>query len=229
MKRILDENLLSRYVDEFDIVGIFDEDIREHLQLHEFEKNEFILLSEDNLDFYYLFVKGKIKITYLFENGKSVLLKFYSTLNSLGDVELLNNIPVRCNVEAIEVSHLIGIPADILRRSYLDNPSFLKHMINSLSDKMYATLNNTSYNLIYPLVNRLASYLIEYIIDDKDFIILNSTYKEVSEFLGTTYRHLSRTLKQLEKESILRIEKKKIYILNEEKLRALSKNIYIED
>lgn len=229
MKRINDPKLLRYYVDKHNILDIFNDEIYEHLQIHEFEKNEFVLLSEDDLDYYYLLVKGKIKITYSFENGKTVLLEFYNDFNSLGDLELLHNTPVQCNVEVIEACHLIGIPTKVLREGYLDNPRFLKHMINSLSEKMFATFNNTSYNLIYPLINRLASYLIEYIVDDKNYIVLNSSYKEISEFLGTTYRHLSRTLKRLENEGILKIEKKKIYILNEDGLRRLSKSIYISE
>ena len=229
MIRINDEKLLSYYVNKYNIVDIFDEDILKYIEIHGFDKNEYVLKAEFDLDYYYLFVKGKIKITYQFEKGKSVLLKFYRDFNSLGDVELINNVPIRCNVEAIEDCHLIAIPAQILREQYLDNPKFLKHMINSLSEKMFATLNNSSYNLMYPLVNRLASYLIEYITDDKDYIKLNSSFKEISQFLGTTYRHLSRTFNQLEDQKVIRCDKKTVYIINENRLRELAKNIYFSE
>lgn len=226
MKKISNNNLLNKYIAKHNTKSIFDDSILQHAQLHYYEKNESILKADCELAYYYLFVDGKIKISYLLENGKSILLQFYTNFDSLGDLELLNNIPIRCNAEAIENTHLIGIPAHILRNSYCDNPKFLKHIINSLSRKLDATGSNSSYNLVYPLINRLSSYIVEHI-TDKDYIQLNSSFKEISQFLGTTYRHLNRTFNTLESRKIIKCDDKTIYILQEEELRKLSKNIYI--
>lgn len=227
MKRISDKSLLNHYISKHNIKEILDEDILKHAQLHFYQRDEFIYEAESNLEYYYLLVDGKIKITYLFENGKAMLLKFYKEFNSIGDIELLKNIPIRCNIDAVEDTYLIGLPADILRGQYLDNIKFLHHLINSLSEKLTATINNSSYNFIYPLVNRLSSYLVEYI-TDKNYIILNSSFKEIAQFLGTTYRHLNRTFKELEADGIVKCEDKKIYILDKDRLYELSKNLYIK-
>ena len=174
-----------------------------------------------------MLVDGKIKITYPFENGKSMLLKFYKEFTSIGDLELLKSIPILCNIDAIEDTYLIAIPSDLLRKKYLENSKFLHHLIDSLSDKLYATINNSSYNFVYPLINRLSSYLVEHI-TDKNYIILNSSFIEIAQFLGITYRHLNRTFKELESKSIIKCENKTIYILDEDRLRKLSKNLYIK-
>lgn len=227
MRKISDNNLLSHYIVKHNIESIFDKDILKYAQLHFYQKEEFVLEAESDLEYYYLLVDGKIKISYLFENGKSMFLKFYQEFNTLGDLEFLKNIPIRCNVEAIKDTYLIAIPSDILRKKYLDNIKFLHHLIDSLSEKLYATINNSSYNFVYPLINRLSSYLVEHI-TDKNYIILNSSFEEIAQFLGTTYRHLNRTFKELESESIIKCENKTIYILDEYRLRELSKNLYIK-
>lgn len=170
---------------------------------------------------------GKLKCFYPFENGKSMLLKFYRDFNTVGDLELLKNIPILCNINAVEDTYLIGIPSDILRENYFDNTKFLHHLVDSLSEKLYVTINNSSYNFVYPLINRLSSYLMEHIIDES-YIILNSSYLEIAEFLGTTYRHLNRTFKELESQGIIKCENKKINILDMKKLNELSKNIYVK-
>ncbi|WP_154698143.1 helix-turn-helix domain-containing protein, partial [Clostridium botulinum] len=103
----------------------------------------------------------------------------------------------------------------------------LHHLVDSLSEKLYGTINNSSYNFVYPLINRLASYLVEQHIDE-NYIILNSSYLEIAQFLGTTYRHLNRTLKEMESRSIIRCDDKKIHILDIDQLGELSKNIYIK-
>lgn len=227
MKRISDKNLLNHYIEKHNIESILDKDILKHAQLHFYQKDEYIFEAESNLEYYYLLVDGKIKISYLFENGKAMLLKFYKGFNSIGDIELLKNVPIRCNIDAVEDTYLIGIPADILRKNYLDNIKFLHHLIDSLSEKLYATINNSSYNFIYPLVNRLSSYLVEYMVN-KNYVILNSSFKDIAQFLGTTYRHLNRTFKELEEEGIIKWEDKKILILDEDRLKELSKNLYLK-
>ena len=227
MKKILNDSLLNHYITKHNVEDILGRDILIYAQLHFYEKDEYILESESNLEYYYLIVDGKIKISYPFENGKSMLLKFYKEFNTIGDIEFLKDIPILCDIDAIEDTYLIAIPTDILRKRYLDNLKFLHHLIDSLSEKLYATINNSSYNFVYPLINRLSSYLVEHI-TDKNYIILSPSFIEIAQFLGTTYRHLNRTFKELEAKSIIKCEYKKIYILDEDELRKLSKNLYIK-
>lgn len=227
MKIISDRKLFSQYIAKYNIEGIFDSDILKTAVLHYYEKGEFILQAETELKHYYLLVDGKIKISFLFENGKSMFLKFYQDFNTIGDMELIKNSNVLCNVEAIRDSYLIAIPSDTLRKEYSQNVKFLHHLVESLSEKLNATINNSSYNYIYPLINRLSSYLVEHI-TDSDHITLSSSYEEIAQFLGTTYRHLNRTLKELEGEEIIKCGNRKIIILDEKKLRELSKNLYIK-
>jgi CRP/FNR family putative post-exponential-phase nitrogen-starvation transcriptional regulator len=227
MKRILNNDLLKYYTEKHNIENIFDKDILKYAQLHFYKKEEYILESESKLEYYYLLVDGKIKVFYPFENGKSMLLKFYKDFNTIGDLELLKNIPILCNIDAVEDTYLIAMPVDILRKKYFNNTKFLRHLVDSLSEKLYATINNSSYNFVYPLINRLSSYLVEHI-TDKNYMVLNSSYLEIAQFLGTTYRHLNRTFKEIESKSIIKCDGKKIYILDEDRLRELSKNLYIE-
>ncbi len=62
--------------------------------------------------------------------------------------------------EPLDYYYLIALPVDDLRNQYFENTQFLHHLIVSLSDKLSATMNNSSYNLTYPRVNRLSSFLI---------------------------------------------------------------------
>lgn len=227
MQKISNHKLFNDYISKYNIENILDKDILGYAQLHFYEKEEYILKSQANLEYYYLLVDGKIKVSYPFENGKSMLLKFYSDFISVGDLELLKNITILCDVDAVKDTYLIAVPSDILKKKYSDNPKFLHHLVDSLSDKLYATINNTSYNFVYPLTNRLASYLVEYM-TDKNYVRLNSSFKDIAQFLGSTYRHLSRTLKELEANSIIKCDDKIIYILDEDKLRELSKNMYMK-
>lgn len=228
MKRVFDSKLLMSYIKKYNIEIIFDDEILKYAQLHFYESQEYILESGDALEYYYLLVDGKIKIYYSFENGKSMTLKFYKDFNTIGDLEVLKGIPILCDIDAVEDTFLIAIPSTIVREKYFDNVKFLYRLVDSLSEKLYGTINNSSYNFVYPLINRVASYLVENLTTDKNYIILNSSYLDIAQFLGTTYRHLNRTLKEMESKSIIKCVDKKIYILDINKLRELSKNIYVK-
>ncbi len=227
MKRISNHELLKNYIAKHDIESIFDKDLVSHMELHFYEKGEYIFKAESNLEYYYLLVDGKIRVSYPFENGKSMFLKFYKAFNTIGDLELLKNRSIICDIETTEDTYLIAISSGIIRKSYLDDPKFLRHLVDSLSDKLYATINNSSYNFVYPLINRFSSYLVEHITDQSN-VVLHSSFVEIAQFLGTTYRHLNRTIKELEKKSIIKCEDKTIRVINEDKLRELSKNPYVK-
>lgn len=224
MKKISNKKLIKEYFVKYNIEDLFDSAIINYAQLHFYEKEEFILESEAELEYYYLLVDGKIKVTYLFENGKSALLKFYKDFSTVGDLELLNKMPIRCNVEAIEDTYMLAIPSNILRRNYIDNVNFLHHLVQSLSEKLTSTIDNSTYNLVYPLVNRLCSYLLKQK-NDNNYVLLNTSFKEIAQFLGTSYRHLNRTFKDLEAKGVLSCQGKRIHILKKEELEALAKNM----
>jgi CRP-like cAMP-binding protein len=226
MRKIVDNSLLEHYIKKHNIDQIFDEDMLKYAQLYFFEKGEYILEAANKLEYYYLLVGGKIKIYYILENGKYSNLKFYNDFVTIGDMELLKDDPIICNIDAVEDTYMIVLSSDILRKKYFDNPKFLRHLVDSLSVKLSATINNSSYNFVYPLINRLASYLVEHTTDE-EYIILTSSYLEIAEFLGTTYRHLNRTFKEMEAKSIIKCEDKRINILDNKRLRELSKNLFI--
>ena len=227
MKRINDRALLNHYIAKYKIAELIGEDLLKEAFLCFFEKDSFVMEADTELRYFYIMVDGKVRVSYGFENGKSMFLKFYQGFNTLGDLELMKELPVLCNVEAVNDSYFVMIPVERMREDGFQNVRMLKHLVGSLSEKLYATINNSSYNYIYPLPNRLASYLSEHLSVGNE-IQLKSSYEEIAQFLGTTYRHLNRTFKELEGQGLIRYEGKRIYVLDAEGLRKLSKNLYIQ-
>jgi cAMP-binding proteins - catabolite gene activator and regulatory subunit of cAMP-dependent protein kinases len=227
MEKIMDKALLKQYISANRMDQLLEPAILKQSRIFSYKKGEYILEAQSNLEFLCFLVYGKVKVSYLFENGKAMFLKFYQGFHILGDLEFLRDIPVLCDVEAVKDSQVIAIPADLLRGGCGGDAVFLRYLAESLGDKLYATINNSSYNYIYPLINRLSSYILESA-SDEDTVFLDESFVEISQFLGATYRHLNRTMKDLEQRSIIRCEDKAIHILDRKKLRELSKNLYIQ-
>ena len=98
-----------------------------------------------------------------------------------------------------------------------------------LGEKLSCDSNNSSINLLYPLENRLASYIVAFVkVDDNKIkkFVFKESYSEISELLGTSYRHLNRTLNKFCSEGILKKNKKDYVIENFERLLCLAGDLY---
>ena len=73
-------------------------------------------------------------------------------------------------------------------------------------------------NRIFPLENKLASYLLAM---NSNNIIMIDNYSNLADLLGTSYRHLNRVLNKLVEKGIILKDKNEIKILNKEELENI--------
>ncbi|WP_027625983.1 cyclic nucleotide-binding domain-containing protein [Clostridium lundense] len=230
MEKVNDNMKLKHYIDKYNINSFFLKDLTPYMELLSFNKNEYICKCNDTLKYFYFLVHGKIKVYLLLKNGKSLLLRFYKPLSVIGDIEFINNNYAISNIQALEETLFIGIPMNILRKLALDDTVFLKYIINSLGCKLDKNSKASSINLLYPLENRLASYILAISSTNDEYYDVSeiSTYKltEMADLLGTSYRHLLRTINKLCNENIIKKYKNSIVILNKKELERLAGDIY---
>lgn len=225
MKIVEDKRRREIYINKYKIKEILPEDLLEYLELVKFESGENILQAEEKLERFYFFVEGKLKVYTFQENGRSLLLSFYTKFDTIGEVELFKDLKVTNPVDAITDSYLLSLPIEMLRKKAFDYPPFLRYIIRSIIDKLNDLSTQSSFNLLYPLKNRLASFLWMHNTGKKE-IILKDSFKEIAEYLGTTYRHLHRALKELEDDGLIRRNRRIINIQNVEQLKELAGDIY---
>lgn len=231
MKRLESQEKLHLYIKKYNIDNIFQKNILNTMELHAFSRGEHIYRSHEKINYFYFQVEGKTKVYTLLKNGKSLLLRFYMPLQVMGDVELLSNDLTTCNVEAVTDVKCIGVPINLLREVALKDITFLQFICRSLSNK----LSNSSYwnavNLLYPLENRLASYILAISGNDEDYTIPfneieTNKLTDMSELLGTSYRHLNRTLNNLCQKNLIKREKNSIVVLDRKGLEKLAGDLY---
>ena len=225
MRKLSDPSLLNRYCNEFQLPTILSPEILRQLQLFETEKGETVLSVAAPSKMFYFLVRGKLRICITHENGKSVLLRFSKPLSVIGDLELFCPFPVICQVESLHHCHLIGIDAAILQQYARSAPHFLEFIIQHLGFKLYTCSKTASLNQLYPLEQRLASYLLSVCDDAPDgqpSDLLTSTMTELSMLLGTSYRHLCRVLHAFTRQGLIEKERGQLRIRDAARLAALS-------
>lgn len=230
MLRINDESKLEYYIDKYNIEDIFDKNMKKYMELILFNKNDHICRSTEKIEYFYFLVEGKVKVYTLLKNGKSLLLQFYKPLNIFGDIEVVDVDKTSSNVQAMESTLCIGISMENLRENALGDTKFLKYICKSLGSKLDKFSKFSSINLLYPLENRLASYILAITPNSNNLSNTDEifTYKltEMADLLGTSYRHLTRTINKLCNEKIIKKEKYSIIILNRGLLEELACDIY---
>ncbi|MGV8983001.1 cyclic nucleotide-binding domain-containing protein [Clostridium sp.] len=231
MKHINNQTELDNYVEKYNIESFFGIDMKKYMELHLFEKGSHIVKTDEPINYFYFFVEGKVKVYTILKNGKSLLFRLYKPLNIIGDVEFIDCDTANSNIEAINDCLCIGISMKNLRKYAINDPTFLKYMCTSLGKKFISSSIASSINILYPLENRLSSYLLAIAPENSkrsnlDGGIITDKFTEMADLLGTSYRHLIRTINKLCEENIIRKEKNSIVILNKNALEKLAGDLY---
>lgn len=230
MKRINDSKLLNQYIEKYNMNEIFSKDIKPYTELFLFSKGDHICREGENLSHLFFLVEGKAKVYSSLSNGKTILICFYNSGNIIGDVEFMKLEPANSNFQVIEDSYCIAISLQRVREYLLDDIKFMRFMCESLSQKLIRLSKNSSINLLYPLENRLASYILDTgastDINGVRVIIFNENLTEIANLLGTSYRHLLRTLKIFCKNGILKKKNTYFEVIDLNRLKNLAADLY---
>lgn len=201
MIKINDSEKMNQYISRYGINEIFTEDMKPFMELFLFKRNEHICKETEKIQYIFFFVEGKAKVYTTLSNGKSLLLCFYQGFKVLGDLELMGMHTATTNVQVIEDAYCIGIALEKAMVHFLNDVKFLRYICNSLGEKLNRCSKNSSINLLFPLENRLASYILATGRDidkgNEEKIEFHENLTEIAELLGTSYRHLLRTLNTL--------------------------------
>lgn len=230
MMKLNNKEKLMGYMRQYEINNIFTEDMSSYMELLYYKKNEYMVREGQEIPYLLFLTEGKAKVLTSLSNGKSLLLYFYQGFKVLGDLEVVDSVKAVTNVVAIADTYCVGISYRNVRRFLLEDAKFLRYICSSLGGKLNRCSKNSSINLLYPLENRLASYI--YTIGErismnhKSMLVFNENLTEIAELLGASYRHLLRTLSDLCERGILKKEGSTYLVIEEAALMKLSADLY---
>lgn len=220
---------LKKYYEQYQMERFFEKDILKEAKLIKINRLEYICFQEEPLEYLSFIVDGRAKVVKDLANGKTLLISFYEPLEVIGDVELIQNIPAVCTVQALDTCYIIAFPIEKCRAVLQKDIKLLNFICKALAEKLDQMSNNSSINLLYPLENRLASYMDKVAVELEEYKNLrcfNDNLTQLAELLGSSYRHLLRTLNGLCQKEILSRQKEGYIIINEEKLKRLAGALY---
>lgn len=232
MKVVQDQDQLNRYLHAYQLETIFHKQIIPHLSLYHVDEGECICSQGEPSQYLYVLVKGKVKIFTTSIEGKTLILSFKKPLELIGDIEFVRGIDIINTVEAVSPVSMIGVHYQWLEKYGKEDPLFLQFLLDVITKKFYVKSHSMSFNLMYPVDVRLASYLLSVSYDESESQMEDQqlrivSLKDVANLIGTSHRHLNRVIQQFCKEGLVERNKEFVVIKDRKGLRALaSHSIY---
>ncbi|WP_141504777.1 Crp/Fnr family transcriptional regulator [Paenibacillus luteus] len=229
MEIILDKDKIKHYITEFDLNEKLTESDSLPIQLHTYSAGELVLVEGNELQGLYFQVGGLTKVSTSVGTGKSLLLRFCYPLSVFGDIELIQNVVIQSQVEAIQPSSFLFINKHIVENRLMHKHIFLNELLKHLSYKLQTCTTASRINLLASVEERLASYLLTIRLENQfGKEIQTSQISEISSLLGTTPRHLNRVIKSLCDIKILGKAHKSIFVVDWKRLDDLSNGLRYE-
>ncbi|AIQ17694.1 hypothetical protein H70357_14260 [Paenibacillus sp. FSL H7-0357] len=231
MNTILDLEAVRTLAGKNGLEEMFSTEVIERMELRRYGDGEAVCSVGDRLESMFILVQGKLKIHTLLPNGKSMLVRFARPMSVIGDVELLRQYPVKNEVESVGDSLLLVAGRKLLLKEMEENTALLRFLVGELSHKLYTLGQTSALNLLYPVENRFASYLMSMFADSvgghRVEELRTASLTETADLLGTSYRHLNRIVRRFIEDGIIERRQGRLSVLDEAKLARLANgNLY---
>lgn len=207
------------YLENHSIAHLFSFPVEAFLEVHEYQRDEWIIQEGMRPDFLFYVMEGKAKIYVTHQNGKVSLINFVNANDYIGEMELLNDVYYTKGIQASTKTICFAISFHRYRPQLLDDAKFLRELTKFLSVKATQMAAKYSQSLAFPLENRLADFILQ----TADKGIYKEKHVTVCDYLGVSYRHLLHVLTQFCEKNYLQKEGRNYQIKQYHSLCELAK------
>ncbi|MFP4162381.1 MAG: Crp/Fnr family transcriptional regulator [Chitinispirillaceae bacterium] len=185
-----------------------------------------VILREDDDDSHTFFIiaTGLVHVAVLSSEGKQTILATLKRGEFFGEMAILDGEPRSASVIAAQRCILLML----YRRDFLqvlqDYPKISIHMLIEMSSRLRKSNRHINTLSLMSVYGRVAEVLLQMGRDqgkkiDGMIVIENRpTHQVIADMAGTSRETVSRVLSQLQKKRYIHIDRRKMVILNEEKL-----------
>ncbi|HOR41302.1 MAG: Crp/Fnr family transcriptional regulator [Paludibacteraceae bacterium] len=188
----------------------------------QYPKNELVFRQNDICDSLYLLSKGSVKTEMITENGNLLGIEIIHAPRPLAPAFLFsedNRFPV--DVTSITDIEIIKIPKKEVVRLMSLQPDFMHQFISHNSNRTQFLTHRLQLLTIKTIKGKIAYFLLEQMQEYGNPFMLERNQTELADFFNIPRPSLARSLSELVQENAIRIERKKITILDENKLKEL--------
>lgn len=183
-----------------------------------FPAGQVIYIEGEPAECFYLLERGWVKATRMTRDGREQAMLFLESGEIFGDIAVFSGTPYPGTVVALEDVDVWAIPAPEFLALAEQYPALAMAIIRHLSDRVLHYIGLVEDLSLRNVEARLANTLLQHAeARDGQLIVPRrswTTFDEMAVRLGTVRDVLSRGLKTLEAEGLLKVEKQAIILLD---------------
>lgn len=188
------------------------------LKEKKYREDDHIFSETDSGDKFYLVYQGRVKIYKLSMEGQIKTLDYLEKGDFFGEMALLDKKPRSANALAIEDTTLFIIQYDDFQKFLLKQPGILVSITKTLCERLRKadreieafSFSKVEDRLVLCLINLAEKYGED--TGQGTVIPLNFTHQDLGELVGTAREVVSRILKKLRDEDLVKTENKRFVI-----------------
>ncbi|MDQ0593865.1 CRP-like cAMP-binding protein [Chryseobacterium ginsenosidimutans] len=180
-----------------------------------YESNEIIFHEGSLPKFYFQIVNGTVELSNYHEDGKEFTQNILSNGQSFGESLIFNDKPYPMTAIAKTTCNILKLPKSDFLNLLSQNPKVSLDVFKCLADRLYykyIMLFNVSSNDPLFKVKAIMNYLKGYNSNNKPYSFqVPLTRQQIANLTGLRVETVIRSVKKLENERVLKIEKGKIF------------------
>ena len=195
--------------------------IREFIFEKSAESGDLILLEGEPADAMYFVASGVVKTFKTSADGKEQILSFVRPGEPFNDVPVFDGGPNPASVQAIGPVVLYGIRDSDLEAILQDHPQVSLNVTHVLSQQVRHLVSLVEDLSFRHVIARVAKILLEYSSNGTE-PKPKLTQQEMAAMAGTAREMVGRSLKSLEDEGAIRLERQRIVITDKKALQEIA-------
>jgi len=185
------------------------------------ESGDLILLEGEPAEAMYFVASGVVKAFKTSADGKEQILNFVRPGEPFNDVPVFDGGPNPASVQAMGPVVLYGIRNRDLEVILRDHPQVSLNVTRVLSQQVRHLVSLVEDLSFRHVIARVAKILLEYASDGTG-PKPKLTQQEMAAMAGTAREMVGRSLKSLEDEGVIRLERQRVVITDKEALREIA-------
>jgi CRP-like cAMP-binding protein len=196
------------------------ESIKRYIFEKTFERGEVILLEGEAGGALYFVASGVVKVFKTSAEGKEQILSLVRPGESFNDVPLFDDRPNPASAEAMGAVVLYGIRKSDFNDILRGYPQVAMNVIRVLAERLRQLVSLVEDLSFRHVIGRVVKILLENAGDGAG-TTQRLTQQEMAAMAGTAREVVARSLKALEEEGVIRLERQRVVITDREALKEM--------
>lgn len=196
-----------------------------HFQIRKVEKNEVVVHAGEQVQNLFIVLSGSVRGEMIDYSGKTVKIEDIEAPKPLASAFLFgkqNKFPV--TVTANNSVQILAVPVSEFLKLLQLNKQLLQNYLNSISSRAQFLSQKLHFLSFKTIKEKVAHFLLQQAGEQFHSFELKNTQQQLADLFGVARPSLARVFGEMQKEGLIKIEKKTVTLTNKPALNELLRN-----